>query len=311
MDSSISSSSADSLISSRSNHFVDTIMFGSKFECDVNMISSMEYKDDILANMRAMELKNRPNSNYLQNQADISSSMRSILVDYLVIVTDDYKLSSETLYLAVNYIDRFLSQIFVQSETLLLVGTASIYLAAKYEENRTTDVNQIIYKVDDIYTHKQVLRMEKLLLEVLDFRINTPTANFFLLHFIRFIIVNTDNDQVMTKRVQYLSKYLSELTLQDEKFLCYLPSQIAASSIYLAMHMCQKEWTKQIEDICGYHLSELKYCIYDIYKAMQLAPINLYQAVHEKYKDERFDAVALIHPLSHNTFPAHIFSSLL
>ena len=34
------------------------------------------------------------------------SSMRQILVDWLVEVSEEYKLQTETLYLAVSYIDR-------------------------------------------------------------------------------------------------------------------------------------------------------------------------------------------------------------
>ena len=45
--------------------------------------------------------------NYMGKQSDISHSMRSILVDWLVEVGEEYKLQTETLYLAVSYIDRW------------------------------------------------------------------------------------------------------------------------------------------------------------------------------------------------------------
>jgi cyclin A len=41
-------------------------------------------------------------------QTDVNSTMRGILVDWLVEVADEYKLSSETLFLTVSYIDRCL-----------------------------------------------------------------------------------------------------------------------------------------------------------------------------------------------------------
>lgn len=57
--------------------------------------------------------------------------MRFILVDWLVEVVQEYKLSTETLYLAVNYVDRFLSgTAFVKREKLQLVGTAALMIAA-------------------------------------------------------------------------------------------------------------------------------------------------------------------------------------
>ena len=43
----------------------------------------------------------------MQFQKDITPHMRAILVDWLIEVAEEYKLSSETLYLAVSYIDRY------------------------------------------------------------------------------------------------------------------------------------------------------------------------------------------------------------
>lgn len=66
----------------------------------------------------------------MKKQQDITNSMRSILVDLLVEVSEEYKLHRETLFLAVNYIDRFLSQMSVQRSKLQLVGAASMFLAS-------------------------------------------------------------------------------------------------------------------------------------------------------------------------------------
>ncbi len=46
---------------------------------------------------------------YVAKQPEINAKMRSILIDWMVEVTEEYKLLDETLFLAVNYIDRFVS----------------------------------------------------------------------------------------------------------------------------------------------------------------------------------------------------------
>lgn len=66
----------------------------------------------------------------MSKQPDITNCMRVILVDWLVEVAEEYKLCSETIYLAVNYLDRFLSCMSVLRAKLQLVGTAAILLAA-------------------------------------------------------------------------------------------------------------------------------------------------------------------------------------
>jgi hypothetical protein len=272
------------------------------------LVNCLEYKDEILQYMRKMEQEFRPKSNYMKKQQDINSSMRSILVDWLVEVSEEYKLNVETLYLAVNYTDRFLSQMSVLRGKLQLVGTASMYIASKYEEISPPDVAEFVYITDDTYTKKQVLRMEHLLLKVLDFRMNTPTINCFLLHYLRFLKLNSNNNnccinnnqgQESQSRVENLSRYLAELTLIDaDTFLVYLPSQIAASAVYLSMYTTNKPWTKQVADLLGYNydLSELKGCIIDMHKCMQQAAQHPQQAIQEKYKHAKYDHVSLIEP---------------
>jgi len=66
----------------------------------------------------------------MRRQKDISHNMRSILIDWLVEVSEEYKLDTETLYLSVFYLDRFLSLMAVVRSKLQLVGTAAMYIAA-------------------------------------------------------------------------------------------------------------------------------------------------------------------------------------
>lgn len=285
----------------------DTIKFGSDVESDEAakqsklveerenlLINCLEYKDDILAYMRQEEKVNRPKANYMKKQQDITTSMRAILVDWLVEVSEEYRLDTETLYLAANYTDRFLSHMSVLRGKLQLVGTASMYIAAKYEEISPPDVTEFVYITDDTYTKKQVLRMEHLLLKVLDFRMNTPTTNNFLKHYLRFLKIN---NLVTSAKVDHLAHYLAELTLIDsDTFLHFLPSQIAASAIYLSLLTFGQKWTKQIADELAYDfdVSELKECIAALHKAMVNAPGLPQQAIQEKYKSDRFSGVSLL-----------------
>lgn len=92
----------------------------------------------------------------MKKQSDINHSMRAILVDWLVEVAEEYKLLPQTLYLTINYIDRFLSVMSVLRGKLQLVGTACMLVAAKFEEIYPPDVSDFVFITDDTYTTKQV-----------------------------------------------------------------------------------------------------------------------------------------------------------
>lgn len=130
--------------------------------------------------LREAEMRHRPKPMYMRKQQDISHSMRTILVDWLVEVGEEYRLQNETLCLAVSYIDRFLSVMSVVRAKLQLVGTAAMFIAAKYEEIYPPDVGEFVYITDNTYTKKQVLRMEQLILKVLTFDLCVPTTSVFL-----------------------------------------------------------------------------------------------------------------------------------
>ena len=78
-----------------------------------------------------MEPRRRPRSDYIEAvQSDVTANMRTILVDWLVEVAEEYKLVADTLYLAISYVDRFLSANALSRDKLQLLGVAAMLIAA-------------------------------------------------------------------------------------------------------------------------------------------------------------------------------------
>ncbi|XP_069781259.1 cyclin-A2-like [Narcine bancroftii] len=259
-------------------------------EKPVNANELSEYADDIHKYIREMELKCRPKVGYMKKQPDITNSMRAILVDWLVEVGEEYKLQNETLHLAVNYIDRFLSSMSVLKGKLQLVGTAAMLLASKFEEIYPPEVAEFVYITDDTYTKKQVLRMEHLILKVLSFDLAAPTINQFLIQYV--------GREKANNKVESLSMYLGELSLIDsEPFLKYPPSILAASAFCLANYtISQAGWPRSLAQLTGYVLENLKPCVTDLYQNYLKAPEHAQQAVREKYKSSKYHCVSVTDP---------------
>ncbi|XP_030639275.1 cyclin-A2 [Chanos chanos] len=259
-------------------------------EKSVNVNEATDYAAEIHSHLRDMEVKSRPKAGYMKKQPDITNSMRAILVDWLVEVGEEYKLQNETLYLAVNYIDRFLSSMSVLRGKLQLVGTAAMLLASKFEEIYPPEVAEFVYITDDTYTKKQVLRMEHLVLKVLSFDLAVPTVNQFLTQYFLHQPVNN--------KVESLSMFLGELSLIDsDPYLKYLPSQTAAAAFILANHtITGGSWSKALVEMTGYTLEDLMPCILDLHQTYLNAPQHAQQAVREKYKGPKYHEVSLIEP---------------
>ena len=173
-----------------------------------------------------------PNAHYMDNQAEIQWSMRAVLMDWIVQVHHRFNLLPETLFLCVNYIDRFLSCKVVSLGKLQLVGATAIFIAAKYEEIDCPSVQEIVYMVDGGYTVDEILKAERFMLSMLQFELGWPGPMSFLRR-----ISKADDYDLETRT---LAKYFLEITIMDERFVGSPPSFVAAAAHCLARMMLKK-----------------------------------------------------------------------
>lgn len=102
----------------------------------------------------------------MDSQTEIEWDMRTTLIDWLLQVHMRYHMMPETLWIAVNIIDRFLSKRVVSLVKFQLVGVTAMFVAAKYEEIMAPSVEEFVYMTENGYTREEILKGEKILLTV-------------------------------------------------------------------------------------------------------------------------------------------------
>ncbi|KAG4411321.1 hypothetical protein IFR04_015548 [Cadophora malorum] len=245
---------------------------------DTSMVA--EYGDEIFAYMRELENKMLPNANYMDTQTEIQWSMRSVLMDWLIQVHHRFSLLPETLFLCVNYIDRFLSCKIVSLGKLQLVGATAIFVAAKYEEINCPSVNEIVYMVDGGYTVDEILKAERFMLSMLQFELGWPGPMSFLRR-----ISKADDYDLETRT---LAKYFLEVTVMDERFVGSPPSYVAAGAHCFARTMLKKgDWSPAHVYYSGYTWTQLKPIVSMMMECCE-NPLKHHAAVFEKYSDRRY-----------------------
>lgn len=197
-----------------------------------------EYVVEIFDYLKKLEVSTLPNADYMDHQEDLEWKMRGILVDWLIEVHTRFHLLPETLFLAVNIIDRFLSTKVVQLDRLQLVGVTAMFIASKYEEVLSPHVANFRHVADDGFTEAEILSAERYVLTALNYDLSYPNPMNFLRR-----ISKADNYDIQTRT---LGKYLMEISLLDHRFMNYLPSHIAAASMYLARKILDRgEWVSE------------------------------------------------------------------
>jgi G2/mitotic-specific cyclin 3/4 len=250
---------------------------------DVSMVA--EYGQDIFQYMRKLEIQMRPNPGYMDAQTEIHWSMRSILIDWLVQVHHRFNLLPETLYLTINYIDRFLSIKTVSLSKFQLVGATALFLAAKYEEINCPSVQELEYMVDHGYSVDEILKAERYMIDLLEFNLGWPGPMSFLRR------TSKADDYDLETRT--LAKYLLEVTVMDEKFVAAPPSWTAAAAHCLARRMLGRgAWSRAHVYFSGYTQVQLQPCVEAILECCK-DPLQHHKAIYEKYADRKYKKASI------------------
>lgn len=269
-----------------------------------------EYIDDIMSHLKSRESRYLPHSNYMSRQGDINWRMREILIDWLHEVHSRFKLQEETLFLTVNLVDRFLQVRAVDRSKLQLIGCVAMLLAAKYEEIYVPEVDDFVHISDHAYRREEVIHMESYMLSTLGFHLTVPSPLRFSQRYLRLAHIASlaTVDGYRHDDACHLISYLLQCTLQCHGFLKYLPSCIAASTVYLALHAFRiRSWCNELEKSLGYSLPNLttpidpahpsnvfKQCISEMWTMVEAMERNKYNAVARKFAKTQFNAISRV-----------------
>ncbi|KAF2173182.1 hypothetical protein M409DRAFT_49663 [Zasmidium cellare ATCC 36951] len=244
-----------------------------------------EYVHEIFDYMKQVEISTMPNPDYMDNQGELEWKMRGILIDWLLEVHTRFRLLPETLFLAVNIIDRFLSSKVVQLDRLQLVGVTAMFIASKYEEVLSPHVQNFVHVADDGFKDAEILSAERFILATLDYDLSYPNPMNFLRR-----ISKADNYDIQTRT---LGKYLLEIGCLDHRFLEYPPSLVAAAAMYLArLALDRGEWDATLSKYAGYTEAEIQ----PVFKLMVdylFSPV-VHEAFFRKYASKKFLKASIV-----------------
>ncbi|XXQ36806.1 Cyclin-like domain-containing protein [Plasmodiophora brassicae] len=126
------------------------------------------------------------NPNYLTGHPCLRPKMRSIVVDWMQQVCQEYGLSRETCHLATNYFDRYVcGQLATPPTRLQLVAVTALFIASKLEDVNVPTVADFAYTCAGSYAAAEILRTELDMVKALGWmlRPHSPStwARLFLL----------------------------------------------------------------------------------------------------------------------------------
>lgn len=227
---------------------------------------------------------------YMDNQPSLTLNMRSILVDWLVEVQENFELNHETLYLAVKLVDTYLSKQIVIKEDLQLVGAVSLFLACKFDERCPPLIEDFLYICDDAYNRRDFILMEQSIFRTLDYDIGMPLSYRFLRRYSKCARASMET---LT-----LARFILEMSLMEYEFIKYRESKMACACLHLAQRMKKNgEWTETLEFYTGYTSEDVLPLMKEL-NQMLAVPAKHLNTIQSKYSHHVFYEVAKTKPLS-------------
>ena len=271
------------------------ILFSEKniFPPKYNLQYAEEYQSEIIPYLFSLEHEKRINPNYMMKQNDINEKMRMILIDWLIEVHLKFKLLPETLFLTINFIDRYLQNNQTPRDKLQLIAVSSLLIACKYEEIYPPEISSFVYITDNAYTKEEILNYEIKILGDLEYDLTYPTP----LRFLEIIAVKLG----LTKDNYFINKmtYLLELCLSKLFFYNYTNLEIVLACCFF---LYEKNFFLMQSIIRCFELENnskklerIQNCLVEIKKLLEYMNENknIFKGVRQKYTLEKFGSISM------------------
>jgi hypothetical protein len=220
-----------------------------------------------------------PDVSLINCQPEIQWCMRPHLVDFLVEVHIVSKLLPETLFLAVNILDRYCSRRVIFKRHYQLFGCAALLLAAKYGEakEQVPTLQELKVACASIYDNALFMEAERHILRVLEWVIGHPTTNDFL----HFALAKAPRDV----EVEHMTLYISEIALYHEKYVSTRPSILVRCALALARRILSRIQARKADWAGGYDD--------DVMISLACHLHHPSRIVFDKYASEYFSSVSV------------------
>ncbi|KAK9993154.1 hypothetical protein SO802_022857 [Lithocarpus litseifolius] len=261
-----------------------------------NVAPDQEQEESMYAFYKRIETQNRPSTDFLSFQPQLSVYARNSLVDWLTSLHFSLDLFQPTLFLAVNIVDRFLSVEVVSSEhDLKQVAIVALVIACKFEENWSPSALTLMEEDEDgygstYYSQQQIDAIEINILQKLGWKLLVPTIHSFLVEIF-------ESCGYRDQDFKDMAFFFGEVALNNyHATISYSPSTLAVSAIYATMCVLKESQSSKLKFLNtnqSHSIGEVAFCAGMLQRLASMALTGkLMRTLAEKYSDQ----ILLLHP---------------
>lgn len=158
----------------------------------------------------------------------VDPACREKMVEWSYRICDHFDTSREIVAFAFSFLDRFIDRCSCDRTAFKLAAMTCLYIATKMLNVKQLSIASLAELSRGEFQAEHIAQMERIILSTLDYRMNPPTVQAFILH-LRAIFPAMDAataDEIYTRAIFY-----SELCVYDYSFVTERRYQIAVACV--------------------------------------------------------------------------------
>nr|XP_053652128.1 G2/mitotic-specific cyclin-B3-like isoform X2 [Cherax quadricarinatus] len=192
---------------------------------------NVDYEEEVMRYLLEVEARYVMRHSYVGSHPSVNQRTRAILVDWLIQVQSYLEVSQETLYQSVALVDRVLEVRCVPVPRVQLLAITALLIVSKLEEKEPIETSRLLQLTLDLYTHAELLSLERQVLVVVNFQVTYADPSIFLNYFL-YLTCNSQDQMVA-----WCCGFLVESVLVEPWPLETRPSLLAAGALYGALRV--------------------------------------------------------------------------
>ena len=223
----------------------------------------------------------------LQDKKYFNEKNRSIIFHWLVKNNNKWKLRDDTIFMAMNIMDRYVSKFKSKNSEFQLIAISSYFIASKYEDIYPPYLDELCQICNYIYSNEDIIKKEYEILVGLNFDILYNSSYKYL----TFLHSIADKDNL---KLLYLAQFMLELSLENIDILEYSQCLRALSALILAKKMLRitKSWNT-LRLYYDYNESDVKKVQKKLINLLtQAIKSKTKNAIYEKFESSKYKSVS-------------------
>lgn len=247
--------------------------------------------------------------NHHDTTAPVDPSFRGKLCQWSYRICDHFDTNREIVAFAFSFLDRFIDEYSCDRSGFKLAAMTCMYTATKMMNIKVLRICSLVEMCQGEFTAQQFVKMEKIILSALKFRLNPPICQAFILQFCTFL---PTMDDMISSNIFSRAVFYAELSVYDYVFVPQTKCDVAIGCILNAIFDCYEDdkiaeiiQTAFIMSICTKVGIKIKYStMKDIQKRLwflyNCSAESSYDSIHHKHHDTSIVGVTSSsqHPLS-------------